>query len=50
MAAPKPYRMPPKDGREIPNPNRWVCDVGHIHPSRVRAVKCNVKHRKLRES
>jgi hypothetical protein len=45
MAAPRRIVMPPKDGRPIPNPIRWACDHGHVHPSRLAAVKCNRKHR-----
>jgi hypothetical protein len=38
-------RMPNDDfGRPIPNPIRFICDSGHVHPSRKAAVKCNVKH------
>lgn len=46
MAAPTRIVMPRKAGRTIPNPVRWGCDQGHIHPSRVAAVKCNQKARK----
>jgi hypothetical protein len=38
--------MPEKNGRRIPNPYRYLCDQGHLHPSRVRAVKCNEKARR----
>jgi hypothetical protein len=48
MAAPTKYVMPPygyKPGRP-PNPVRWLCDAGHVHPSRRAAVKCNQKNRR----
>jgi len=50
MAAPKRVKMPDKDGRPIPNPIRWICDRGHVHPSRMAAVKCNMKHRRKDET
>ena len=46
MAAPQRVILPPygyKPGRP-PNPVRWVCDRGHMHPSRMTAMKCNSKH------
>ena len=46
MAAPTRVVMPRRhDGTTIPNPVRWICDRGHIHPSHRAAVKCNHKHR-----
>jgi hypothetical protein len=50
MAAPRRYLMPKYDSKpgRPPNPVRWLCDRGHIHPSRRAAVKCNVKHRERR--
>jgi hypothetical protein len=36
-------RMPTKYGRQIPNPVRYVCSAGHIHPSRRKAEACNRK-------
>lgn len=46
MAVPKQIRMEDKNGRPIPNPIRYMCDVGHIHPSHRHAVACNVRNRK----
>lgn len=38
--------MPPRhDGSQVPNPWRYICDHGHIHPSFMHAVKCNKRHR-----
>jgi hypothetical protein len=47
MAAPTKIVMPRRDnGSQVPNPVRWMCDQGHIHPSRPAAIKCNAKHRR----
>lgn len=47
MAAPTRVTMPRRDdGSQVPNPVRWMCDRGHIHPSRTAAVKCNQRNRK----
>ncbi len=35
------------DGSRVPNPVRYVCSRGHVHPSRKAAVKCNQKNRPL---
>jgi hypothetical protein len=50
MAAPKRVVMPREPGRPpIPNPIRWSCDQGHIHPSRQHAIVCNRRHRDKKE-
>ncbi len=47
MSAPRMVRMPHLDsGMPCPNPIRWTCDQGHIHPSRSAAVKCNSRLRR----
>lgn len=48
MAAPTKVMMPRRyDGRQVPNPIRWMCDQGHVHPSFMRAVACNKKNRSV---
>lgn len=32
----------------VPNPVRYVCDRGHLHPSHRAAVHCNIKHREAK--
>lgn len=47
MAAPERIMMPDlADGRPCPNPNRYLCDLGHLHASFMQAVKC---HRREKE-
>jgi hypothetical protein len=46
----KRIEMPPKNGRRIPNPWRYVCDSGHVHPSRARAIDCNARLRAERRA
>jgi hypothetical protein len=29
------------DGKRPPNPVRYLCNAGHLHPSRHSAFKCN---------
>lgn len=42
----KAVRMPRRDdGSQVPNPTRYVCNLGHLHPSHRHAVACNVRHR-----
>lgn len=43
----KRIRMPGRDGGgKIPAPVRYLCDRGHLHPSRNHAVKCHQRKRK----
>lgn len=47
MARPTKVEMPNlNDGRPCPNPIRWVCDLGHVHPSFAKATKCNRQGKK----
>ena len=48
MSAPQQIRMMQKDGKDIPNMTRYICDSGHIHPSHRHAVACNIRNRKAR--
>jgi hypothetical protein len=46
--APRRVHMPRlANGQPCPNPIRWVCTQGHIHPSRQAAIKCNYRTRSL---
>lgn len=46
MATPTRVKMPRTDsGTPVPNPIRWMCDQGHVHPSFQHAVKCNRRNR-----
>jgi hypothetical protein len=39
-------KMPARnDGSRVPNPYRYLCAHGHLHPSDRAAAKCNQKHR-----
>lgn len=33
------------DGKRPPNPVRWACGYGHVHPSRRHAAKCVARER-----